>query len=94
MSPVTDNPRLPIGPFREWLLRQEAILGDVGVLARRLEVSPKTLYGWTRRRDTSWVTLDSVDAAGVAYGQTLLLRELYPETYDLPEWVDGDEVAA
>lgn len=93
--------RLPIAPLRAWLQQQLAFIGSkalaapvelaqVGMLtpladlAQRLGVPEKRLYCWLHINDT-FVTLDHVDQALCNWGDPLLLRELYPEIYEVEE---------
>lgn len=94
MKPPSDNPLLDIGPFREWITRQVAIVGGRTQLAVMIGRTERQVWGWMCDPRSETVTLDNVDQTGVTYGEPMLLRQLYPHLYDLPEWLDSDEVAA
>lgn len=84
--------RLTIGPLRSWLRQQVQIEGlrdplcdGHGVLAHKLGIHPRRLWGWLNDPDQKRVTLDAVDAAFCSFGDPSLLRDIYPELYPWDE---------
>lgn len=81
--------KLPIGPFREWILGRMAYykkahshfdIGDGGAeFSRRSGLSERRVNEITKRG--KYVTLDLVDRALVMEGSAMLW-ELYPELYE------------
>jgi hypothetical protein len=71
-----EDPRLPVGPFREWLLREIERVDSLSVLADRLDVDESTIRKWIEVGTT--VALSMVDRAGVRSGVPDLLNDLYP----------------
>lgn len=77
--------RLPIGPWRAWLLNAEASIeasNHQATLAARLNISERRLWSWTRDQRQRSVDLDLVDQAVCAWGDPRILREVYPELYE------------
>jgi hypothetical protein len=82
LHPVDAEPnvRLPIGPFREWMLDRLARLdGSEDLLAYELGVDARACYRWLH--ETRTIGLDQVDRALIQSG-TAQLWELYPELYE------------
>lgn len=74
--------RLPIGPFRSWLVELEAKSSRRDVAAL-LGVDQKRIYAWLNTAVV--IYLDSVDSALCRAGDSYLLGELYPELYQSDE---------
>ncbi len=80
--------RLPIAPFRGWLVSLGRTDKDLGAM---LGVDPRRIYEWRVMADYVW--LDSADRSFCRFGDPTLLKELYPFLYefDLGRW-DGEGV--
>ena len=78
------NRRLPIGPFREWLLhRLEQLEGSEDLLACEIGVDHRACYRWLH--ESRVIGIDQVDSA-LQHSGVVMLRDLYPELYDgLPD---------
>lgn len=83
-TPVDSEPevRLPLEPFRAWLLdRLAGCDGNVSLLAETLGADLTSTYAWVHgRRHT--VGVDDADRVLCRAGCSDLLGELWPELYD------------
>jgi tagatose-1,6-bisphosphate aldolase non-catalytic subunit AgaZ/GatZ len=73
---------LPIEPWRQWLHDREEQLGHEQ-LVRELGIADRVIYRWLHESVSA--DLDTVDRVLCYRGTPWLLRDLYPELYDLPE---------
>jgi hypothetical protein len=85
---------LPIGPWREWVARQIDRAGGYNggglkIVAYEIGITERSIGRWLH--DAKYVRLDIVDKALCNCGTPWVLRELYPDLFDLP---DLDEEAA
>lgn len=79
------EPRLPIGPFREWLHNEIEARQSAVVVSELTGVDGRTMNRWLRESNS--VGLDLVDRMLCGCDQPEVLRDLYPELY-------AEEVAA
>lgn len=70
-------PRLPIGPFADWLAQQVDRFESVRQMADHFGWDEAVLRRWIKRRQPT-VSLDTVDRALCQTGAPWLLCELYP----------------
>lgn len=86
----TNGGRHPIGPFRDWLRPQLAVLeltypprNALSVLAKRLGTTGGQITKWLEEGEL--VQHDSVDLVLCHAGEPWLLREFWPHLYETEE---------